>query len=94
MQLYAQAEGVEAAKNPSHRPSSLVVEARSGRACIQVLVMAPSSGSDSRMKEHEIQTSDLRTAAHIEVVMVRDSESIVGMVNHHGTKKATATSTA
>ena len=82
------------AKNQSLRPSSLGVEARSGRACIQVLEMALLSGSGNRMKEHETRTFDLRIAAHIEVVMAHDSESIVGMVNHHGTKKATATSTA
>ena len=82
------------AKNQSLHPSSLAVEARSGRACIQVLEMALSSGSGNRMKDYEIQTLDPRTAAHIEVVMVRDSESIVGMLNHHGTKKATATSTS
>lgn len=82
------------AKNPSLRPSSLVAEARSGRACIQVLVMAPSSGFGNRMKEHETHTSAPRTAVHIEVVMFRDSESIEGMVNHRDMKKAKATLTS
>lgn len=81
------------AKNQSLRPS-LVVEAHNGRACIQVLAMAPSSGSDNRMKDYEIRTSVLRTAAHIEVAMVRDSESIAGMANHHDRRKATVTSTS
>ena len=59
-----------------------------------VLEMALSSGSGNRMKDYEIQTLDPRTAAHIEVVMVRDSESIAGMVNHHDKRKATVTSTS
>jgi hypothetical protein len=82
------------AKNRSLRPSFLAVEVRSGLAYIQVLEMALSSGSGNRMKDYEIQTLDPRTAAHIEVVMVRDSESIAGMVNHHDKRKATVTSTS
>lgn len=82
------------AKNRSLRPSFLAVEVRSGLACIQVLEMALSSGSGNRMKDYEIRTSALRTAVHIEAVMVRDSESIVGMVNHHDMKKATVTLTS
>jgi hypothetical protein len=83
-----------AAKNQSLRPSFLAVQVHNGRACIQVLEMALSSGFGNRTKEREIRTSVLRTAAHIEVVMVRDFVSIVGMVNHRDMKKATATSTS
>jgi hypothetical protein len=82
------------AKNRSLRPSFLAVEVRSGLAYIQVLETALSSGSGNRMKDHEIRTFALRIAVHIEVAKVRDSESIVGMVNHHGTRKAMATSTS
>lgn len=79
------------AKNPSPRPSSQVVEARSVRACIQVLAMVLlSGGSGSRMKEHETRTSGLRTAAHIEAVMVRGLIVIVGMLSHHGTSQVMA----
>ena len=83
-------------KNPCLRPSSLAVGARSGRACNQVLVMGLSSGDfGNRTKDYETSIFDLRTAVRMEQVMVRDSfaESIVGTVNHHGMKKATATST-
>ena len=81
-------------KNPSLRSSYHVVGARSDRAYIQVLAMVPLNGFGSQTMEHEKRIFDPRSAvqAHIEVVMVRDSsvESIVGMVNHHGKKKATA----
>ena len=82
------------AKNQSLHPSSLVVEARSGRACIQDLAKVLSSGFGNQMKDYEIRTPVLRTVVHIEAVMVRDSESIVGMVNHHGMKKVMATLTS
>ena len=78
-------------KNPGPRPSSLAVEARSGRAYMQVLVMVLLSGdSGSRMKEPETRTSGLRTAAHIEAVMVRGLIVIVGMLSHHGTNQVMA----
>lgn len=79
--------------NPSPRSSSLAVEARSVRACIQVLAMVPLSGGfDSRMKAHETRTSGLRTAAHIVVVMVRGSIVTVGTLNRRGMNLATAIS--
>jgi hypothetical protein len=75
-----------------------VVGARSDRAYIQVLAMAPLNGFGSRTMEREKRIFDPRSAvqAHTEVVMVRDSsvESIVGMVNHHGKKKVMAISTS
>lgn len=78
-------------KNRSPRPSSLAVEARSVRACIQVLAMVPLSGGfDSRMKAHGTRTSGLRTAAHIVVVMVRGLIITVGTLNRHGMSLATA----
>ena len=81
-------------KNPSRRPPSLAVEARSGRVRIQVLAMVLlSGGPDSRMKEHETKTFGLRTAAHIEVVMVRGLTIIVGTLNHRGKRTAMATLT-
>ena len=82
-------------KNPSLRPSSLAAAARSDRASNQVLAMVLLSGFGNRMKGYETSIFDLRTAVRMEQVMVRDSfaESIVGTVNHHGMKKATATST-
>ena len=80
------------AKSQSLR-SSPMVEARSGLACIQVLAMALSSGSDSRMKDRETRTFGLRIAAHTELVMAHgwSEKSIVGMVNHHDKKKAMVT---
>ena len=82
-------------KNPGPRPSSLAVEARSGRAYMQVLVMVLLSGGyGSRMKEPETRTSGLRTAARIEVVMVRGLTTIVGTLNHHGMSLAAATLTS
>ena len=82
-------------KNRSPRPSSLAVEARSVRACIQVLAMVPLSGGfDSQMKAHGTRTSGLRTAAHIVVVMVRGLTIIVGTLNHRGKRTAMATSTS
>ena len=84
-------------KNPSLRSSYHVVGARSDRAYIQVLAMAPLNGFGSRTMEREKRIFDPRSAvqAHIEVVMVRDSsvESIVGTVSHHDKKKVMAIST-
>jgi hypothetical protein len=87
---------VAVVKNPSLRPSSLAVGARSDRAYIQVLAMVLLSGGfGSRMKDYETSIFDLRTAVRMEQVMALDSfaGSIAGRANHHGMKKATATST-
>jgi hypothetical protein len=82
------------AKIRSLRPPFLAVEVHSGRACIQDLAKVLSSGFGNQMKDYEIRTPVLRTVVHIEAVMVRDSESIVGMVSHHGMKKVMATLTS
>ena len=92
-----EAEEVAVVKSPSLRPSSLAVGARSDRAYIQVLAMVLLSGGfGSRTKDYETSIFDLRTAVRMEQVMALDSfaGSIAGRVNHHGMKKATATSTA
>jgi len=79
-------------KNPSLRPSSLEVGARSGRASTQVLAMVlASDGFGNRTKDCETSIFGLRIAVHMEQVMALDSESIEGTLNHHGMKKATAT---